>query len=89
MCLFREKLCEHRGDSYIPDIYVSYKQENGYDYLIVEDNGIGMNQHIIDNFYTNIGQSYYTSSEFFDLMAESNIAFSVSHTIQIRYWRTK
>lgn len=68
-CLFREKLCEYWGDSYIPDICVSYKQENGYDYLIVEDNGIGMNQHIIDNFYTNIGQSYYTSSEFFDLMA--------------------
>lgn len=30
-----------------------------------------MNQHIIDNFYTNVGQSYYTSSEFFDLMAET------------------
>ncbi len=70
-CLFREKLCEHWGDSYSPDICVSYKRENGYDYLIVEDNGIGMNQHIIDNFYTNIGQSYYTSSEFFDLMAET------------------
>lgn len=70
-CLFREKLCEHWGDSYNPDICVSYKRENGYDYLIVEDNGIGMNQHIIDNFYTNIGQSYYTSSEFFDLMAET------------------
>lgn len=70
-CQLRKSLSDVWGDNYIPRICVSLKTVEETDYLIVEDNGIGMNQHIIDNYYTNIGQSYYTSAEFHELMASS------------------
>lgn len=74
-CLLRQKMSEKWGDNYQPEITVSFYKENGIDYLCVADNGIGMNQHIIDNYYTNIGCSYYKSKEFYELMAEINSSF--------------
>ncbi|OCN02279.1 hypothetical protein A7X67_06435 [Clostridium sp. W14A] len=74
-CQLRSSLSEVWKDNYIPHICVSLETVNNTDYLIVDDNGIGMNQHIIDNYYTNIGQSYYTSTEFHDLMSESSKTF--------------
>ncbi|MTK09595.1 MAG: metal-dependent phosphohydrolase [Hungatella sp.] len=74
-CQLRRSLTERWKDNYIPCISVSMKTIDGVDYLIVEDNGIGMNQHIIDRYYTNIGQSYYTSTEFYDLMSENSKIF--------------
>ena len=44
--------------------------------LQVSDNGVGMNQHIIDNYYTNIGCSYYSSREFSDLMVSFKSSFT-------------
>jgi hypothetical protein len=41
----------------------------------VKDNGIGMDQHIIDNYYSNVGSSYYKSREFYDLMSEVNFNY--------------
>lgn len=69
-CMLREKVSEKWNDNYQPQITVSYYSKDGNDYLCVRDNGIGMNQHIVDNYYTNIGCSYYRSKEFFELMAE-------------------
>lgn len=46
------------------------------DYLRVSDNGIGMNQHIIDNYYTNVGCSYYSSREFNELMVSFESSFT-------------
>jgi uncharacterized protein YeaO (DUF488 family) len=74
-CLLRQKMSELWGENYIPRIIVSLYTENNIDYLRVSDNGIGMNQHIVDNYYTNIGCSYYTSKEFYDLMAEVKHTF--------------
>lgn len=74
-CKLRKALCKSWNTPYEPKIEVSYYTENGIDYLKVVDNGIGMNQHIIDNYYTNIGQSYYTSNEFFDLLSNSKESF--------------
>lgn len=74
-CVLRQKLNEKWGDSYTPKIEVSYFSEDGKDCLCVNDNGIGMNQHIIDNYYTRIGSSYYTSREFFELMADAKSSF--------------
>lgn len=74
-CQLRRSLSERWKDNYIPRISVSMKTIDGVDYLIVEDNGIGMNQHIVDSYYTNIGQSYYTSTEFYDLMSETSKTF--------------
>lgn len=70
-CQLRKSLSEVWKDNYIPRICVSLESIDNSDYLVVDDNGIGMNQHIIDSYYTNIGQSYYTSTEFHDLMSES------------------
>lgn len=74
-CLLRQKICEKWRERYVPEITVSFYNTNGIDYLSVDDNGMGMNQHIIDNYYTNIGCSYYKSKEFFELMAELNSSF--------------
>lgn len=74
-CLLRQKLCELWGDPYKPEIVVSFYSHNGQDYMRVKDNGIGMNQHIIDNYYTNIGSSYYKSREFYDLAAQIKSTF--------------
>lgn len=40
------------------------KFELNSDKLIVTDNGIGMNKSIIENYFTKIGKSFYTSEEF-------------------------
>jgi len=74
-CLLRSSLSEVWSDNYVPRICVSLETIENIDYLIVEDNGIGMNQHIIDSYYTNIGQSYYTSTEFHDLVSETSKKF--------------
>ena len=74
-CQLRRCICDSDNVPYVPHIDVSLKTVGKVDYLIVDDNGIGMNQHIIDSYYTNIGQSYYTSTEFYDLMAESDQTF--------------
>lgn len=74
-CLLRQKLSEKWGDHYQPKIEVSFYTQNEEDYLCVKDNGIGMNQHIIDNYYTNIGCSYYKSREFYELIADVNAPF--------------
>lgn len=54
------------------------------DYIVTEyirtthssDNGVGMNQHIIDNYYTNVGCSYYSSREFSELMVSFKSSFT-------------
>ena len=75
-CLVRQGLSNHWGIEYTPKIRVSLYTRNDTDYLQVSDNGIGMNQHIIDNYYTNIGCSYYTSREFSELMSSLKSSFT-------------
>lgn len=71
-CMVRKILCENYGEAYIPRLEVAFYIENGVEYLCVDDNGIGMNQYVIDNYYTKIGSSYYRSSEFYELMGSIN-----------------
>lgn len=75
-CLLRQKLSELWGIEYTPKIKVSLYNKNSIDYLKVSDNGIGMNQHIIDNYYTNVGCSYYSSREFSELMVSFQSSFT-------------
>ena len=49
-CLLRQKLSELWGIEYTPKVKVSLFTNNNVDYLQVSDNGVGMNQHIIDNY---------------------------------------
>jgi hypothetical protein len=75
-CLVRAKLEEVWKNAYEPRVVVRYYSREGLDFLEVEDNGIGMNQHIIDNYYAKIGSCYYQSREFYDLLAEIGADFN-------------
>lgn len=75
-CLLRQKLSELWGIEYTPRVKVSLYEKNNVDYLQVSDNGVGMNQHIIDNYYTNVGCSYYSSREFSELMSSFKSSFT-------------
>lgn len=41
-----------------------YIDDHGFQVVRCVDNGIGMDEHIISNFLTNVGRSYYRSPEF-------------------------
>lgn len=75
-CLLRQKLSESWEVEYTPRITVSLYTKNDIDYLQVKDNGIGMNQHIIDSYYTNVGCSYYSSREFNELITSFKSSFT-------------
>jgi len=74
-CLLSEALHKKWDAPYKPLISVKYYSKDKEDYLEVIDNGIGMNQEIIDKYYSKIGSSYYKSRDFFDLQANSNLDF--------------
>ncbi len=61
---------------YEPEITVKYYSENGEDILEVIDNGTGMDQDIIDNYYSRVGSSFYKSTEFYTLKSETNADFT-------------
>lgn len=64
-CKHREILENLTGSSqYIPTIRVDLKTQDGKYVLIVEDNGVGMDLHIVQNYLINVGSSYYRSREF-------------------------
>ncbi|MBP2640230.1 MAG: metal dependent phosphohydrolase [Firmicutes bacterium] len=75
-CLLRKALEKKWDTTYSPEIEVRYFKENSEYVLEVIDNGSGMDQHIVDNYYTRIGSSFYVSSEFYDLKSESNADFT-------------
>lgn len=74
-CLLSQALHKKWNAPYEPLIIVKYYTKDKEDYLEVIDNGIGMNQEIIDKYYSKIGSSYYKSRDFFDLQANSNLDF--------------
>jgi molecular chaperone HtpG len=74
-CLLRQAMEKNWDNVYVPKITVKYLEEEGNEVLIVDDNGIGMDQAIIDKYYTKIGTSFYKSADFYDLKAESKADF--------------
>lgn len=75
-CLLRKAQEKKWGNLYKPKIDVKYYKENGEDILEVIDNGTGMDEYIVDNYYSKIGSSFYKSKDFYNLKAESNAKFS-------------
>lgn len=61
---------------YEPLITVKYYSEKSEDILEVTDNGTGMDQYIIDNYYSRVGSSFYKSTDFYNLKSESNADFT-------------
>ncbi len=75
-CLLRKAQEKKWGNSYTPQITVKYYKNEDDFVLEVEDNGTGMDQYIIDNYYSKVGSSFYKSKDFFNLKSESNADFS-------------
>lgn len=61
---------------YEPEITVEYYSEKEEDILEVTDNGTGMDEYIIDNYYSRVGSSFYKSTDFYNLKSESNADFT-------------
>lgn len=74
-CLLRGALEKSWRNLYEPEIVVRYFNENDEDVLEIVDNGTGMDQDIIDSYYTRVGSSFYKSAEFFSLKAQSKAEF--------------
>lgn len=74
-CLLRGALEKSWGNPYEPEILVRYFRENDEDVLEIVDNGTGMDQDIIDSYYSKVGSSFYKSTEFFALKAQSKADF--------------
>ncbi|MDF1818385.1 MAG: ATP-binding protein [Immundisolibacteraceae bacterium] len=75
-CLLRIALESSWGTNYEPKISIKYSTENDEDVLEIIDNGTGMDQRIIDSYYSKVGSSFYKSSEFFDLKTQSKAQFT-------------
>jgi molecular chaperone HtpG len=75
-CLLRQAQEKKWGQSYEPEITVKYYEIDGDAILEVDDNGTGMDQHIIDNYYSKVGSSFYKSNEFYNIKSETNATFT-------------
>ena len=75
-CLLRSALENSWDTKYDPEIQIKYFTENNEDILEIIDNGTGMDQNIIDSYYSKVGSSFYKSSEFFDLKSQSKAQFT-------------
>ena len=74
-CLLRKAIEDKWGNDYKPVIEVKYHTEDSESILEVSDNGIGMDQYIIDKYYSTIGSSFYKSSDFYALRSETGADF--------------
>jgi len=64
------------GNQYHAQISVQFKKDNGESVLTVTDNGIGMDEFIIDNYYSKIGSSFYKSTDFYEIKSQFGISFT-------------
>jgi len=61
-CDLRSKI---EKNDYSPSIVLSsYKDADSRTWLKIEDNGIGMDEYVLSNFFFKVGNSYYSSSDF-------------------------
>lgn len=65
-CMVRDEINKSLGSNrdyvYHPEILIILDKENNQ--AIIRDNGTGMNDYIIQNYFLNIGASYYSSKDF-------------------------
>lgn len=75
-CLLRDAMESSWENNYIPEIQIKYYTLDGEDILEIMDNGIGMDQHVIDTYYSKVGSSFYKSPDFYDLKSQSKAKFT-------------
>lgn len=65
-CMVRNEMNNNletkRDYTYRPEISIVFDKNNNQ--VIIRDNGIGMNDYIVENYFLNIGNSYYSSRNF-------------------------
>lgn len=64
-CRCRIAIAEMNRQSFNGEIEFGIELENGERYLYCKDNGIGMDEYIIENFLLKIGNSFYNSKDFY------------------------
>lgn len=81
-CRHRQALHVKQPDLgiYHPKISVRLLSHQDGDFIEVEDNGMGMNEHIVRSFFSTVGRSYYQSTDFMKEKARLGLHFKpVSH----------
>ena len=68
--------------SYNPEINVSIEEDHEKTWLIISDNGIGMDEHMISNYLLTVGQSYYK----FRRIQKTNIIIGERVFIHLAVW---
>ena len=64
-CRLLSGLAKEKQSRYSPQIYVEdHSDESDDPRIIFQDNGIGMSEEIIRNYFLRVGKSYYRSNEF-------------------------
>lgn len=71
-CQARSKLDKYGYTPWVK-VYIS-KDANGRNWLVVQDNGIGMDDKVLSDYFFKIGNSYYQSDEFKTFKKEKRIA---------------
>ena len=77
-CEVRQAMAQQWGTPYTPEISIQFEERNGTEFLRVTDNGVGMDQQIIEDYFCSIGDSYYKSAEFYEL--QTSLGFNVPLT---------
>jgi molecular chaperone HtpG len=58
-------------DGYEPEINLQLINENGCEWLEITDNGIGMDEYVLSNYFFKVGNHYYDSPEFLQIVRNS------------------
>lgn len=66
---------ESWGRPYTPRIEIEFQEVGGRTMLHVRDNGEGMDEYIIEAYYSKVASSYYRSAEFHERQAKHSITF--------------
>jgi hypothetical protein len=64
-CRLRKALAQAHGAAYEPSIVVwDYSDDAEDPRIVLQDNGIGMSEEVVKNYFMRVGRSYYRSTEF-------------------------
>ncbi len=74
-CLLRSAMEKSWDNLYEPEIHIKYSTETDGDVLEIIDNGTGMDQYIIDAYYSKVGSSFYMSPDFYELKSIAKAKF--------------
>ncbi|MCG3158163.1 MAG: Chaperone protein HtpG [bacterium] len=81
-CRYRQAIFKQKPElgKYEPEIIVRLFYDGIHYFVEVEDNGVGMDEWLISNYFARIGRSYYTSHEFIETRTKQGLDFqAISH----------